>query len=219
MAEKNTFLNKIVTIQSTLNAPKDLYNKFGKFNYRSCESILAALKPLLKQEGLVQTISDEVVLIGERYYIKTTVRVTDGNETLQTEAYAREPQSKTGMDESQLTGSTSSYARKYALNGLWDIDDMRDSDGENNSKSSNHEAKTESSANDKELREITAQLLAAFGALSISQPMIESFLGKKISSIVEADITKLRKVYQNIKSGTHSADSFFGNSLNDLIRQ
>ena len=127
-AEELTFLQKVVAIQSRLNAPKSKFNKFGNYAYRSLEDILEAVKPLLKEYGLILTIKDEVVQVGERYYIKAITTITDGKEELTTHAFAREAETKKGMDESQITGSSSSYARKYALNGLLSIDDTKDAD-------------------------------------------------------------------------------------------
>ena len=124
---------KLIEVQSKLKAPKSQFNKFGNYAYRNCEDILEALKPILNQVKAVVNISDEVVLIGERYYIKATVKFIDGEtgEFVEASAMAREEESKKGMDSSQLTGSTSSYARKYALNGLFAIDDTKDSDTTN----------------------------------------------------------------------------------------
>lgn len=120
---------KILNIQSELKAPKGQYNSFGKYKYRSAEDILEALKPLLVKNGLLLTISDEIELIGDRHYVKATVTVQGENsESVQVSAYAREALNKKGMDESQITGTASSYARKYALNGMWAIDDTKDSD-------------------------------------------------------------------------------------------
>lgn len=128
------FIEKIVAIQSELKAPKGQYNSFGKYNYRSCEDILEGVKPLLAKHGLVLTIQDSIELIGDRYYIKATATITDGKENVSTSAYARESLDKKGMDASQVTGATSSYARKYALNGLLCIDDTKDADTMDNSK-------------------------------------------------------------------------------------
>ena len=120
-------------IQGSLNAPKGQYNKFGNYRYRSCEDILAAVKPLLKKAGCVLTISDEVVMVGNRIYIKATAKlVNGGGEMVTTTAFAREEETKKGMDGSQITGAASSYARKYALNGLFAIDDTKDADTLNN---------------------------------------------------------------------------------------
>lgn len=122
---------KLIKIQSELKAPKGQYNNFGKYNYRNCEDILEALKPLLKEVGLFLTITDEVILIGDRYYIKATATVSDGTNKIETSALARESDTKKGMDDSQITGAASSYARKYALNGLFCIDDTKDADTTN----------------------------------------------------------------------------------------
>ncbi|EAR1629016.1 ERF family protein [Salmonella enterica subsp. diarizonae] len=121
-------IQKLINIQSSLNAPKNQYNSFGKYHYRSCEDIMAALKPLLKQEGVLQYITDEVVLIGNRFYVKSTVTLTDGESSISNAAFAREEETKKGADGSQITGSASSYARKYALNGMYNIDDAKDAD-------------------------------------------------------------------------------------------
>lgn len=121
-------MKKLTEVQRNLKANKSKYNDFGKYRYRSCEDILEAVKPLL--EGMTLVISDELVLIGDRYYIKATAVIKDveTGETESSTAYAREPLDKKGMDESQITGCASSYARKYALNGLLAIDDTRDAD-------------------------------------------------------------------------------------------
>ena len=123
--------NKLLKIQMQLKAPKNQTNSFGGYNYRSCEDIFEAVKPLLQEEGLILRVTDELVNIGERYYIKATAILTDGNDTIENVAYAREEETKKGMDGSQITGASSSYARKYALNGLFLIDDVKDSDTTN----------------------------------------------------------------------------------------
>lgn len=125
---------RVGDIQHKLKAPKGQYNSFGKYNYRSCEDILEGVKPLLKEHNLALLIDDEIVQIGERYYVKATAKITDGRELVSATAYAREPDTKKGMDESQITGATSSYARKYALNALLCIDDTKDADTMDNSK-------------------------------------------------------------------------------------
>nr|DAS37597.1 MAG TPA: ERF superfamily protein [Caudoviricetes sp.] len=125
---------RVGDIQHKLKAPKGQYNSFGKYNYRSCEDILEGVKPLLKEHNLALLIDDEIVQIGERYYVKATAKITDGRESVSATAYAREPDTKKGMDESQITGATSSYARKYALNALLCIDDTKDADTMDNSK-------------------------------------------------------------------------------------
>lgn len=130
MAEGKPIFAALMAVQAELKAPKGQYNQFGKYDYRSAEDIIEAVKPLLKDNGLFLNMSDEVVLVGDRYYIKATVKVVDvvTGESVQTSALAREAAQKKGMDESQVTGTASSYARKYALNGLFAIDDNRDAD-------------------------------------------------------------------------------------------
>ena len=119
---------KLLAIQTKLKAPKGQYNSFGKYSYRSAEDILEAVKPLNAEQGVLLTITDEIKEIGGRVYVVATATVSDGTDTLQVSAFAREPENKKGMDESQITGATSSYARKYALNGLYAIDDNKDAD-------------------------------------------------------------------------------------------
>ncbi|EPD3104701.1 ERF family protein [Salmonella enterica] len=120
------FYARLAEIQEHLNVPKNQCNSFGKYKYRSCEDILEGVKPLLK--GLFLSISDEIVLIGDRYYVKATATITDGENSHSASAIAREEENKKGMDEAQVTGATSSYARKYCLNGLFGIDDSKDAD-------------------------------------------------------------------------------------------
>ena len=125
---------KLMLIQSELKCPKDQFNSFGKYHYRSTESILEGLKSLLLKYKATLIISDEIVQIGDRYYVKATAELVDAEkeiETIISTGYAREEETKKGMDSSQITGSASSYARKYALNGLFAIDDTKDSDATN----------------------------------------------------------------------------------------
>lgn len=124
------FLSRVKSVQGELKAPKSQRNNFGNYNYRSCEDILEAVKPLLNKYNVVLTISDEITLVGDRYYVKATAQLQDVESaaTIFNTAYAREDESKKGMDGSQITGTASSYARKYALNGLFCIDDTKDAD-------------------------------------------------------------------------------------------
>ena len=122
-------MKELIMIQQGLKAPKGQYNSFGKYHYRSCEDILEAVKVLLGDQSCILNISDELVLIGDRYYVKATATITNSEgKSVSTTAFARESESKAGMDSSQITGSASSYARKYALNGLFCIDDTKDAD-------------------------------------------------------------------------------------------
>jgi hypothetical protein len=127
--ESNMKIQEILAkVQAELKAPKGQYNSFGKYKYRSCEDIVEAVKPLLAKHKAALILSDEITLIGDRFYVKATATITLGEERIEAVAYAREPQSKKGMDESQITGTASSYARKYALNGLFATDDTKDAD-------------------------------------------------------------------------------------------
>lgn len=140
-------MKELIAIQSGLKAPKGQYNSFGKYKYRSCEDILEAVKPLLKQENCVLTIQDDIVQVGDRYYVKATVVLMNGDgDRASTTAFAREAEKKTGMDESQITGTASSYARKYALNGLFCIDDTKDADTEEQPKPKTNAAAPKSNA-------------------------------------------------------------------------
>lgn len=132
-----TLVENFIKIQSELKAPKNQYNSFGKYNYRSCEDILSAAKPLACESGCYINVTDDVVLVGERVYVKATASITDGKNEISAVGWAREPLTKKGMDESQITGATSSYARKYALNGLFGIDDTKDADTDEYKKQEN----------------------------------------------------------------------------------
>ena len=128
MEEKESILSKLLTIQTKLKAPKGQYNEFGKYYYRSCEDILEAVKPLLAETGTVLKLTDEIIEMNGRFYVKATAILMTEDEEITNTAYAREDETKKGMDGSQITGSCSTYARKYALNGLFLIDDTRDAD-------------------------------------------------------------------------------------------
>lgn len=130
MEEKISIYSKLLSIQNELKAPKNQYNKFGKYHYRSCEDILEAVKPLCLKYGAVVLVDDYVTQVGERFYVKAKASLVDidTQEEVYACAYARESENKKGMDSAQVTGATSSYARKYALNGLFCIDDTKDVD-------------------------------------------------------------------------------------------
>lgn len=146
---------KLATIQSRLKAPKNQYNSFGKYKYRSCEDILEALKPLVHEQGCTITIEDSPIMVGEWHYIQATATLSDGYNSKSVKAYARESETKSGMDASQITGTASSYARKYALNGLFAIDDTKDADTMDNRQ------KVEPNPEAKELAKVKAQLKQA----------------------------------------------------------
>lgn len=130
--------SKLLAIQIELKAPKNQRNSFGNYNYRSCEDILEAVKPLAEKHGALVLLDDEIVAIGPRIYVKATASIIYQGQSIDRHGYAREEETKKGMDGSQITGSSSSYARKYALNALFLIDDSKDSDATNH-----HEDKTE----------------------------------------------------------------------------
>lgn len=133
MKKFNSFIEKVAYVQSTLKAPKSQFNKFGNYAYRNAEDILEAVKPILAETGLVLTITDEVIFnpAGGESYIKAVATITDGEKNISNSALAREASDQKGMSSAQITGSTSSYARKYALNGLFLIDDTKDADATN----------------------------------------------------------------------------------------
>lgn len=131
-ATDTSLLERLSSVQNALKAPKSQFNSFGKYNYRNCEDILEAAKPLCSLQGLVLSLGDTLVQVGERYYVKATATVEDfQGHSKSVDGYAREEETKKGMDGSQITGAASSYARKYALNGLFLIDDTKDSDATN----------------------------------------------------------------------------------------
>lgn len=144
---------KLQFVQTRLKAPKSQYNSFGKYHYRNLEDIVEGVKPLLAEVGAVLTLSDDVVLIGDRYYVRATATFHCGDSSVSVSALAREPQDRKGMDESQITGCASSYARKYAVNGLFAIDDTKDADSDDNSEpkkaSKSHQDKPQSTTRPK----------------------------------------------------------------------
>lgn len=136
-------MKELIAIQSELKAPKGQHNNFGNYNYRSAEDILEAVKPLCHKNNCIITLSDEIVLVGDRFYIKATATIKNSSgEQTEVTAYAREEETKKGMDASQITGTASSYARKYALNGLFCIDDTKDADTDEFAKKTGRNAET-----------------------------------------------------------------------------
>ena len=186
----NVYL-KLVKVQNELKAPKSQFNKFGNYAYRNCEDILEALKPLLNEVKAIVNISDEIVLVGERYYVKATVKFIDAEtgEVVEASAMAREEESKKGMDSSQLTGSTSSYARKYALNGLFAIDDTKDADTTN----------THDKGNVKSLSEAQLKRMYAIGKnAGYENSKVDSMINQKYNKKA-CDMTK--EEYDNVVEG------------------
>lgn len=184
---------KLATVQQELIAPKNQYNKFGNYNYRSCEDILEGLKPLLQKVKAVVKITDEVVLIGDRYYIKATATFIDieNGESVSNIAYAREEENVKGMSCSQVTGSASSYARKYALNGLFCIDDVKDADSRDNRQSEATEPKKAEEQQQKKAEEQQQEI----ERMKISEVKVKSLQARCEKEGVPIDkITRLYKV-------------------------
>jgi len=186
-------MEKLAKIQRELKAPKNQFNSFGKYNYRSCEDILEALKPLL--DGAVLTLSDDMVEVGGRIYAKATARYQNGEFGYFTTAFAREPEDRKGMDSSQITGTASSYARKYALNGLLLIDDTKDADTMDNTKKATEKPTTATQATPEDIPDfITPSQLAIVDGylkkLNLNRDNLGTWLVAK-GKISEPDVTKL----------------------------
>lgn len=199
MEEKElTFNQKFLKLINELKAPKNQQNTFGKYKYRSAEDILEAVKPLANSYGLVPNLSDELVLIGERYYIKATASITDGEQTYWSTGFAREEETKKGMDGSQITGTASSYARKYAMNGLYQIDDTKDADTDEFKQQENKQTNQKSNnASGKQVGMIKAKIL-------------------EYSKLANGDKDKLETFYLD-KYGVSSFDQLNNQSASEVI--
>jgi hypothetical protein len=188
-------LAKLMRIQTELKAPKGQMNKFGNYKYRSCEDILEGVKPLLRDYECAITIADEMILIGERYYVKATATIHDciSGESFLNTALAREEENKKGMDASQVTGATSSYARKYALNGLLAIDDTKDSDA-TNTHGKEPQGDPQPTAKDlKEIEKVGAKKIEAVHIAHIKSQLI--VLGKDLDAyLTYKDIDKFENI-------------------------
>lgn len=192
--ENTNIYKKLNEIQIKLKAPKSQFNKFGNYKYRNCEDILEALKPLLNEFKTVISLKDEIVFIEGRFYVKATVTLIDSEtgEAFSTSAFAREEETKKGQDGSQITGASSSYARKYALNGLFAIDDTKDSDSTN---THGKEEKTEDERKKKAIEEITK--LANTEDLYNEVLNIASKFGK--NSLLDCSLEELKNIYTELK--------------------
>ena len=171
------FFEKVLNVQKELKAPKGQYNSFGKYKYRSCEDIVEAVKPILAKYGLVLNLTDDIVLVGDRIYVKATARIldTESDRCVVSNAFAREPLDKKGMDESQITGTASSYARKYALNGLFAIDDTKDAD-------------TDAYTN---ITQLNQDLVKELESLGGSVEVVATYFQKSVNEVTNDDIQKL----------------------------
>ena len=184
---------KLMNVQQELKAPKGQYNSFGKYKYRSCEDILEAVKPILKENKLVLQLNDLVIPASEtRFYIKATAKLIDveSNETVENTAFAREEEEKKGMDGSQITGTASSYARKYALNGLFLIDDTKDADTDEY-----HE----------QTKAITKAQIKKLGELVDDIPAMLNYL--KVDKIENIDYESAKRIIERKENGTKREDS------------
>ena len=214
MAEGKPIYAALMAVQAELKAPKNQHNSFGKYDYRSAEDIIEAVKPLLKENGLFLNMSDEIVLIGDRYYVKATVKVVDvvTGESVQTSALAREAAQKKGMDESQVTGTASSYARKYALNGLFAIDDNRDADTDEYARQTSQSAAgtrsqrnaytSKGSANDELRRKAMHSLTKEMQRVGASGEEVSALCGVKFGKTNSRDLStgELSKLAANLEA-------------------
>ena len=187
---------KLVNIQNEIKVPKSSYNIFGKYNYRNVEAIQEAAKPICKKYGVVITVQDELIPVGDRFYIKATATISDGVNEIKTTAFAREPDAQKGMSEAQITGSSSSYARKYALGGLLLLDDLKDDDADETpiverKPKSEPARKHEPSAKADDLAELAKMKGQDLG--EIKTMIIKKYNKANISDLTDAEIEPIMK--------------------------
>ena len=218
---------KLLAIQTKLKAPKGQYNKFGNFNYRSAEDILEAVKPLNAEQGVLLTITDEIKEVGGRIYVVATATVSDGTDELKVSAFAREPENKKGMDDSQITGATSSYARKYALNGLYAIDDNKDADTDEHKQQQENAPKKqqeqkqqkqqaqkqqEQGFTEKELHELVEKYVRNIEVLGVDRAKLIEFVCNKhsVGNLFDLKpnvlVGELKAIYLNKKKQTEQTE-------------
>ena len=185
----DNLLSKLQKIQREMKAPKNLYNKFGNYSYRNAEGILEAFKPYGEQYKVALTVSDDVVVVGERYYIKATATLfdTESDSTISNSAFARESFDKKGQDDSQITGTASSYARKYALNGLFLLDDTKDADTDEYHEETNKKAENEKKVD--KPKKATAEQVKEIKELTPDENTLNAML-KYFSVKTLADLTE-----------------------------
>ena len=191
---------KLLNIQNELKAPKSQFNDFGKYKYRNAEDILEAVKPLCFKYKATLTLTDEIVLIGERYYVKATATLTDNEKPelkIWTTAYAREEEIKKGMDGSQVTGASSSYARKYALNGLFNIDDTKDSDSTNTHGKDGKETTTQEVTNEEILKLFALAEQAGYSKDTVFKQAKEKYK-KEVENLKKAEYNQLFTGYTKL---------------------
>ena len=214
--ENIDFYKKLMRIQSDLKAPKGQKNAFGGYKYRSCEDILEAVKPLLRREEMILIISDEIVSVEGRVYIKATATVSDGITFMKAEALAREADTKKGMDPSQVTGATSSYARKYALNGLFCIDDTKDADTDAYTKQTQEKEKKPDfgSASKPEPQQTESDQ-----PFNIEEPEEESAELRGLRELMKKDKITEDQVLGAFKGKFSAIENIDKKSINDLIKK
>lgn len=188
---------KLMNIQKELKAPKSQYNSFGKYKYRSCEDILESVKPLLEKYKVTIILTDKLEQIGERYYIRAMAILidTESDNSIENTAYAREEETKKGMDGSQITGTSSSYARKYALNGLLLIDDTKDADTDEFAKE-NNKGKTKEEPKEKK---ITAGQLKVLSKLYTGDNLVKLLELNKIDKLEDMSMEKANEIILKLK--------------------
>ena len=188
---------KLMNIQKELKAPKCQYNSFGKYKYRSCEDILESVKPLLEKYKVTIILTDKLEQIGERYYIRAMAILfdTESDNSIENTAYAREEETKKGMDGSQITGTSSSYARKYALNGLLLIDDTKDADTDEFTKE-NNKGKTKEEPKEKK---ITAGQLKVLSKLYTGDNLVKLLELNKIDKLEDMSMEKANEIILKLK--------------------
>lgn len=197
-------MKELLAIQKELKAPKGQYNSFGKYKYRSCEDILEAVKPLLFANNCILTWSEDIINVGDRYYIKAIATISNmmTDTTVSATGIAREASNKKGMDDSQISGTTSSYARKYALNALFLIDDQKDSDNTNqDTGATQSEVKVPTEDRGK-------KLLTAFLSFNVKKEHLEKYMEKTLDKFIDEDFDKLLGIYTKLISGDLKKEMF-----------
>ena len=192
-------------IQSELNAPKNLYNSFGKYSYRSCESILESLKPLLKKYGAEVVLTDKVVCLNDSFFLEATAIFTCGEDTVVTNGWAEIPREKKGMDSSQITGSASSYARKYALNGLFLIDDNKDADTDEHHRENESRAKKDTYGKDRKIGAQEIKQITDF-ANAVQVPMQNILNSYNLSSIQDMAVSQFVSAIKRLEANARQSE-------------
>lgn len=197
-AKKETAKQRFLNVQTSLIAPKNQRNNFGKYNYRSCEDILEALKKPLRENSMCLTINDDIIVVNERVYVRATATLEDCESewSVSTSSLAREPENKKGMDESQITGAASSYARKYALNGLFCIDDTKDADATNTHVINNEDKNNNDLKLKKPSKNINTEIKSVFLSL---KPELQEEIKRTQKSVADMDQKEKEEFLKYIK--------------------